>query len=129
MNLNQVTLPARDISESIAFYEKMGFRLIVNAAPRYARFECPKGESTFSIELAEKASECHGVVVYFECSDLDEKVEELQGLGYHFEQLPRDEPWLWREARLRDPSLNVLCLYRAGENRRFPPWRVQAESA
>lgn len=29
------------------------------------------------------------------------------------------------EARFRDPSQNVICLYWAGESRRFPPWRVQ----
>ena len=32
--------------------------------------------------------------------------------------------WLWREARLRDPSGNVVCLYHAGDYRRHPPWRV-----
>ena len=25
---------------------------------------------------------------------------------------------------LRDPAGNAICLYHAGENRRFPPWRV-----
>ena len=36
-----------------------------------------------------------------------------------------DQPWLWREARLQDPSGNVICRYHAGENRLNPPWRVQ----
>lgn len=126
MNLNQVTLPAINIAESVAFYEGLGFRLIVLAAPRYARFECPEGDATFSIELAEDLPTRTGVVLYFECDNLDEKVASLQERGYIFEQLPRDEPWLWREARLRDPSANVLCLYHAGENRRFPPWRIKA---
>jgi hydroxymethylpyrimidine/phosphomethylpyrimidine kinase len=31
---------------------------------------------------------------------------------------------MWREARLRDPSGNTIFLYRAGEARRFPPWRM-----
>jgi catechol 2,3-dioxygenase-like lactoylglutathione lyase family enzyme len=35
-------------------------------------------------------------------------------------------PWLWREARLVDPSGNVICLYHAGANRLDPPWRVGA---
>jgi hydroxymethylpyrimidine/phosphomethylpyrimidine kinase len=56
--------------------------------------------------------------------DLDVKVEELQKQGYEFDQMPKDERWLWREARLRDPSNNAVCLYWAGENRRFPPWRL-----
>jgi hypothetical protein len=48
----------------------------------------------------------------------------LQSRGYIFENAPRDEPWLWREARLRDPDDNVICLFFAGQNRKFPPWRV-----
>ena len=36
-----------------------------------------------------------------------------------------NQPWLWREARLLDPSGNVVCLYRAGEARRYPPWRIK----
>ena len=44
--------------------------------------------------------------------------------GIAFTRLPTDERWLWREARLRDPDGNVLCLFHAGENRRHPPWRV-----
>ena len=41
---------------------------------------------------------------------------------------PADQAWLWREARLADPSGNVICIYHAGENRRFPPWRVAADA-
>jgi hypothetical protein len=33
-------------------------------------------------------------------------------------------PGLWREAYLHDPDGNVLCLYHAGNNRRFPPGRI-----
>jgi hydroxymethylpyrimidine/phosphomethylpyrimidine kinase len=34
------------------------------------------------------------------------------------------ESWGWREARLADPAGNAICLYQAGEQRRFPPWRL-----
>ena len=43
---------------------------------------------------------------------------------FEFTKLPADERWLWREARLLDPSGNVICLYRAGDNRKNPPWRI-----
>ena len=66
-----------------------------------------------------------GTVVYFECEQLDEKVRQLQVNGYIFSQEPKDEKWLWREARISDPSGNVICLYWAGENRQNPPWRLQ----
>jgi len=50
MNLNQVTLHSSDIARSIEFYRRLGLKLIVEALPRYARFECPDGDSTFSVE-------------------------------------------------------------------------------
>jgi catechol 2,3-dioxygenase-like lactoylglutathione lyase family enzyme len=124
MRLNQVTLPALDVEKSVAFYQGLGLRLIVAALPRYARFECPDGGSTFSVHQVEHLPERQGAVVYFECENLDGKVRELQAHGYSFTQEPKDEKWLWREARLLDPSGNVICLYFAGENRRHPPWRI-----
>ena len=124
MQLNQVTLPAVDVEASVEFYRGLGLRLIVRALPRYARFECPDGGSTFSLHQVSKRSDPSDTVVYFECEDLDAKVLHLQANGYVFSQEPKDESWLWREARLSDPSGNVICLYWAGENRRSPPWRV-----
>lgn len=125
MRLNQVTVPAFDIPASIQFYLGLGLKLIVNS-PHYARFECPDGESTFSVHLSEDRSPMAAVVVYFECANLDDKVSELKAIGYAFTSGPKDEPWLWREARLRDPAGNEVCLYWAGENRCHPPWRVKS---
>ncbi len=124
MNLNQITLPAADFDRSVAFYRDMGFLLIVHSPPRYARFECPKGDATFSLHTVNHGRGDTGVVVYFECADLDARVDRLLAAGFVFTQLPRDEPWLWREARLSDPFGNVLCLFQAGCNRRHPPWRI-----
>ncbi len=124
MQLNQVTLPALDVDRAVEFYRGLGLRLIVSALPRYARFECPDGGSTFSVHQVTENAAPSGVVVYFECQDLDSRVRQLQANGYTFTQEPKDESWLWREARLIDPSGNVICLYWAGENRRYPPWRI-----
>jgi len=124
MNLNQVTLPARDLAPAVAFYQRLGLRLIVDALPRYVRFECPDGESTLSVEQAHELGSGAAPVVYLECDDLDATVERLTMEGIAFESLPTDQPWLWREARLRDPAGNRLCLFLAGPNRRNPPWRV-----
>jgi predicted enzyme related to lactoylglutathione lyase len=123
MNLNQVTLPAIDIAASVAFYRLMGFKQVVNA-PQYARFECSTGDATFSVHTSEFSADS-GVVVYFETEHLDEKVKSLQALGLVFTQEPKDEPWLWREARLKDPAGNTICLYSADENRKNPPWRLK----
>ncbi|MEO7115875.1 MAG: VOC family protein [Caldimonas sp.] len=123
MNLNQVTLPAFDVSASVAFYRNLGFKLIVDA-PHYARFKSTQGDATFSVHAASASIEPSKTVIYFECAELDQKVQDLCAKGVLFAQMPKDEPWLWREARLVDPSGNVICLYQAGENRLNPPWRT-----
>ncbi|HYN46838.1 MAG TPA: bifunctional hydroxymethylpyrimidine kinase/phosphomethylpyrimidine kinase [Allosphingosinicella sp.] len=125
MNLNQVTLPARDYEVSVAFYRTLGLAQIVDSPGRYARFECPGG-ATLSIHV-EEGTKAGDAIICLESSDLDAWVASLQAAGVAFETLPVDQRWGWREARLRDPAGNRLCLYRAGEYRRFPPWRLPAE--
>jgi catechol 2,3-dioxygenase-like lactoylglutathione lyase family enzyme len=125
MNLNQVTVPSLNVQEAILFYQKLGLELIVEALPHYARFECAQGDATFSIHLVPELPEGHGVMVYFEMEELDERVDALLQLGIRFEALPQDKSWLWREARLKDPDGNQLVLYHAGHNRKNPPWRIK----
>jgi len=121
MELNQVTLPSLDIPASVEFYIAMGFGLIVRDV-HYARFKSTVGDATFSVHAIDSLAEASKTVIYFECASLDQQVADLQAKGLRFVQEPRDEPWLWREARLVDPSGNVLCLYHAGENRLDPRW-------
>jgi len=121
MKLNQITLPARDLQASIEFYAALGFVLIVRD-DHYARLENPEDLSTLSLELRHDSGD--GAHVYFECDDLDARVSALKAKGVVFESGPEDKSWLWREAWLRDPSGNRLCLYFAGSSRRFPPWRL-----
>lgn len=125
MNLNQITIPSLDLTKSVPFYEQLGLKLIVAALPHYARFACPKGGSTFSIHQTEHLPTGDGVSIYFECDDLDEYVSELVKKGIQFDQLPTDQNWLWREARLRDVDSHQLILYFAGDNRLNPPWRLK----
>lgn len=124
MNLNQITVPSLDVERSIYFYEKLGLRLIVKSLPKYARFECPEGDATFSIHVTESLPAGDGVHVYFECENLDDKVSELHEKGIQFESEPTDQSWLWREARLKDLDGNQIILFNAGENRKNPPWRI-----
>jgi len=124
MNLNQITVPSTNVERSARFYEKLGLRLIVEAFPHYVRFECPDGDATFSVHLVEEQPSGEGISVYFEMEQLDNRVDELLEVGVEFDEMPEDRPWLWREARLRDPDGNRLILYHAGENRKNPPWRI-----
>jgi catechol 2,3-dioxygenase-like lactoylglutathione lyase family enzyme len=122
VRLNQVTLAVSDLNRSVAFYTRLGLEQIV-ADDHYARFVCPDGDSTLSLESAQTVS-ASATTVYFECENLDATVSALEFDGVVFEHGPVDQPWLWREARLRDPDGNPLCLFDAGENRLNPPWRL-----
>ena len=123
MNLNQVTLPVSNMDAATEFYKILGFAQIVDT-PHYARFECPAGSSTFSLSL-ETNEFLNGATIYFEHENLDEWVLQLKAKGIQFDQDPKDERYLWREAVLKDPSGNKIKLYWAGENRLNPPWKVE----
>ncbi len=116
-------MPCRDYDASVAFYTTLGLRQIVASPPRYARFETPGG-ATFSLHAIDE-DVVDQIVVYFEVDDVDATVAELREKGIQFEHDPVDQQWLWREAYVIDPAGNRLCIYSAGENRRFPPWRVE----
>ncbi|WP_299192511.1 VOC family protein [uncultured Erythrobacter sp.] len=122
MRLNQVTVGCTDYAASVQFYTALGLTQIVDAPPRYARFETPSGE-TFSLHRVEAVS-APTTVVYFEVETLDETVEALKAAGLSFSSDVSDQSWGWREARLHDPAGNEICLFRGGTNRRFPPWRM-----
>ena len=123
LRLNQVTVTGKDYSKMVDFYRRLGLKQIVDSPEnQYARFEA--GGATFSIQCDPEAEIGETVAVYFECEDLDDRVERLARSGIPFEHGPRNQPWMWREARLRDPAGNTIFLYKAGEARRFPPWRI-----
>jgi catechol 2,3-dioxygenase-like lactoylglutathione lyase family enzyme len=123
MRLDQVTLAVSDLARSVEFYRRLGLGQIVSDEG-YARFACPDGDGTLSLEQVD-AVPPSATTVYFECEELDETVSGLEAAGVSFEHPPIDQPWLWREARLRDPDGNRLCLFHAGANRLNPPWRLQ----
>ena len=121
-SLNQVTVGCRDYAASVDFYKALGLSQIVDSpANGYARFEVPNGV-TFSIHQSDDFAT--STVVYFESKRLDAWVTELSSQGYVFEHMPQEQSWGWREARLLDPAGNMVCLYSAGENRRYPAWRI-----
>lgn len=125
MRLNHVTLIVSNLNTSKAFYETLGLRAIVIEEPRYARFILPDGDETLSLEVTgEVPAECR-VQLYLECNDLDEVYRRLVEAGLSFKAAPADMDYLWREAHLLDPDGHEIRLYRAGENRLNPPWRLK----
>jgi catechol 2,3-dioxygenase-like lactoylglutathione lyase family enzyme len=126
VNLNQVTIYTDKTVETVEFFRKLGLSLIVDSLPRYARLECPDGEATLSVNVADPVTPINNIVLYFECDELDAEVDRLKSLGLAFDEEPSDRPWLWRQAYLKDPNGNKICLFHAGENRKNPPWRVES---
>ncbi|PHS40267.1 MAG: bleomycin resistance protein [Robiginitomaculum sp.] len=126
LRFNQVTLGAPDMAASIVFYQSLGLTLIVDSAPRYVRFEFPKtshGEpATLSLhEVKLDWMPTDWPLIYFEVDDLDAYLKDLKLTPL---APPKIQTYLWREADLLDPAGNKIRLYQAGENRRYPPWRV-----
>ncbi|NMM40029.1 VOC family protein [Pseudoalteromonas arctica] len=122
MNLNQITLPVTDIEKANQFYLAMGFAQIVKT-DHYSRFECAN-KATFSLLLTDKQF-INGAVIYFESDNLNQWIESLKAKGIEFDTEIIEQCYLWREAKLIDPSGNQIKLYWAGENRLNPPWRVE----
>ena len=127
MRLNQITVGSVDLQRAERFYRALGLTLIVRDV-HYIRFECPDGDSTFSVEYVESPPSGERVTIYFETDDVDACYHRLSEIGVEFLQAPEDTDWLWREARLDDPDGHRLCIYHAGTNRRFPPWRLRDDS-
>lgn len=125
MNLNQVTIPSLNVEKATEFYKLLGLKLIVDALPRYVRFECPDGDSTFSIHKVDELPQGNGISMYFEDEHLDDLVKSLKKKGIEFLGDPEDKTWLWREAHLKDLDGNHIILYQAGTNRKNPPWRLK----
>jgi len=122
--LNQVTVTGTSYERSVDFYRRLGLRQIVDSPDTgYARFETAGGV-TLSVQIDPDEKIIATTAIYLECDDLDERVEKLARSGIAFEHGPRNQPWMWREARLRDPDGNIIFFYHAGEHRRFPPWRM-----
>ena len=124
LRLNQVTVTGTNYERSVGFYKKLGLKQIVDNPPDYARFEAGGG-ATLSVQIDPEEKIIATTAIYLECDDLDDRVEQLARNGLPFEHGPRNQPWMWREARLRDPDGNIIFLYKAGEARRFPPWRMK----
>ena len=123
--LNQVTVTGANYERSVDFYRRLGLKQIVDSPETgYARFETAGGV-TMSVQIDPDEKILATTAIYLECDDLDERVEQLARSGIAFEHGPRNQPWMWREARLRDPDGNIVFFYKAGESRRFPPWRME----
>ena len=122
--LNQVTVTGTDYARSVDFYRALGLRQIVDSPENgYARFETAGGVTlSVQIDPEERSSRRRRSISSATIST--SAWSSLPAAASPFEHGPRNQPWMWREARLRDPDGNIIFFYKAGEHRRFPPWRM-----
>ncbi len=125
VRLNHVLIYVADVSRSVDFYEKtLGFVLIEGGGGQgYARLRAPDGEATLGLHhtTGDAIPPWHeGIRLYIEFEDLDTVCDRLERGGVVFDQPPRDMPWGWRHAYLKDPDGHELSLYWAGD-KRFEP--------
>jgi catechol 2,3-dioxygenase-like lactoylglutathione lyase family enzyme len=128
LRLNQVTLGAIDFAASVLFYQNLGMKLIVDSAPRYARFEFPTSAevsdpATLSLHAVEAdwSAPKDWPLIYFEVDDV---AKFLTDAGIEPLAWPEMKSYLWEEADILDPSGNRIRIFKAGTARRFPPWRI-----
>ena len=123
MELRRTVIPGKD--QHVRIVQPWGEGLLDQTDLASQSFEAPEGGTTLSLHLVPAMPAGETAVIYLESDTLDADVARLKAAGFTFAQDPKDEPWLWREARLADPDGNEICLYHAGENRLNPPWRVK----
>ncbi len=115
-----LSIPARHMQASVTFYKNLGLKQIDENRPDEARFLSPEGEVTLLLERTDAVPEKPNTILFFECDDLDERVAELRTKGLLFESAPEDQPWGWRDAYLKDPKGNSVCLFNSGKERTSP---------
>ena len=124
--LNQVTLTVNDYAKSVDFYSQLGLKQIVDSPENRLR---PLRDRRRRDPLDPGRSGREDLADDRRLSRMRRSRRAGRAARARaaspFEHGPRNQPWMWREARLRDPSGNIIFLYKAGEARRFPPWRIE----
>jgi catechol 2,3-dioxygenase-like lactoylglutathione lyase family enzyme len=121
LEFNHAMLYTRDLAASRRFYvDLLGFKVIEEMLPYYARLRAAKGTGTLAIHALEPGKTlpgAGGIRLYFETADLDKVAKHLEGAGIRFDQPPKMMPWGWKHAYLSDPDGHEISLYRAGAKR------------
>lgn len=123
---NHAMLYVKDAKRALRFYrDLLGFKAI-SSMDGYARIRAPRGNSTLGLheygpgmKRPPKGAVSHRL--YFEVRDLDAFCARLKKRGVKFEQMPKDKPWGWRHAYLKDPDGHELSPYFAGRKRLKAP--------
>ncbi len=122
---NHAMIYVRDVERSLKFYRGLlGFR-VISKMQGYARLKSPKGSTSIALHEYDPGTKPsrggEGLRLYFEVARLDALCKKMRAAGVKFDQMPKDMPWGWRHAYLKDPDGHELSLYYAGP-KRLRPW-------
>ncbi|HET7291124.1 MAG TPA: VOC family protein [Vicinamibacteria bacterium] len=122
LEFNHAMIYTRNHARALAFYrDRLGFTVLDQYPGAYARLRSPGGSTTIALHCLERGQRMdparEGIRLYFEIRRLDSFCARLAAAGVAFLQKPKDMPWGWRHAYLRDPDGHELSLYWAGRKR------------
>lgn len=101
-------VPARQMAESIRFYEQLGFVCEpYDDGSEYA-FLMRDGQELHLARVESAAFTFNPTGVYFVVEDVDDFYEELVGAGVACLHLPENKPWRMREFAVSDPDGTLL---------------------
>lgn len=121
--LNHVLVYCDDVEESARFYAGLLGLKVVTQVDGYARLVSPKTKTTLGLHgrmehPGDRKRRASGDIgLYFEVDDLDARCRRLRRRGVTFTQGPKDMPWGWRHAYLKDPDGHEVSLFTAGPKR------------
>jgi catechol 2,3-dioxygenase-like lactoylglutathione lyase family enzyme len=121
LDFNHAMIYTADVGRALGFYrDQLGFEAI-EVHSDYARLKSSGGATTIALHALEKSATFDGAQertrLYFEAESLDDFCAALVAKGVVLEQMPKDMPWGWRHAYLRDPDGRQISLYSAGQKR------------
>jgi len=122
VEFNHAMIYTTKLSRALKFYrDLLGFEVVDSYPGAYVRLKSPAGATTIALHAVDSGQEMdpktEGLRLYFEVEGLDALCKALERTGVKFDQMPKDMPWGWRHAYLRDPDGHEISLYWAGEAR------------
>lgn len=122
IEFNHAMIYTTRLPRALEFYrDALGFQVVDEYPGAYARMKSPGGGTTIALHVMEEGKELdtkkEGLRLYFEVEGLDAFCRALSKRGIVIDQMPKDMPWGWKHAYLRDPDGHEISLYWAGRAR------------
>jgi catechol 2,3-dioxygenase-like lactoylglutathione lyase family enzyme len=104
-SISAVTLVTADMAPAVAFYESLGFRLVVGgASAAFTMFRVGVGYLNLQFDPEAPARrEVWGRIVFW-VDDVDAMHRRVLAAGFRPEMAPADAPWGERYFHVRDPD-------------------------